>query len=110
MDTTANYRISVQGCLDASWSERLGGVSIQVQPETDEVPAGKTPVTVLSGTFRDQAALAGVLDTLYSLGFPLISVEPLGIQPEAATQASDQESFLRKGGSYDLRSDRLCRS
>ena len=77
MDKVADYRIAVQGCLDRSWSERLGGVSIQVRD-----PAGQAPVSVLTGTFRDQAALAGVIDTLYSLGFPLIAVQILGMKPQ----------------------------
>jgi hypothetical protein len=77
MDTIADYRISVQGCLDRSWSERLGGVSVQVRD-----PAGEMPVSVLTGTFRDQAALAGTIDTLYSLGFPLLSVKVLRTQPQ----------------------------
>ncbi|HSN75491.1 MAG TPA: hypothetical protein VL334_10475, partial [Anaerolineae bacterium] len=37
------------------------------------------PVTVLSGQFQDQAALAGVLNTLYDLGLPLLSVECVGV-------------------------------
>jgi hypothetical protein len=37
--------------------------------------AGETPNTVLSGWLPDQAALLGVLNTLYSLHFPLLSVE-----------------------------------
>jgi hypothetical protein len=80
MDTIADYRISVQGCLDRSWSERLGGVSVQVRD-----PVGQAPVSVLTGTFRDQAALAGTIDTLYSLGFPLLSVQILVIQPQENT-------------------------
>jgi hypothetical protein len=34
-------------------------------------------VTTLEGTLLDQAALAGVLNTLYTLGLPMISVEHL---------------------------------
>jgi len=96
MDTRTDYRITVRGCLDRSWSERLGGISMQVQTEADEAQ-----VTVLTGTFRDQAALAGVLDTLYSLGFPLISVEPLGIHPEEDLQEDgyfDQSHGPSQGG------------
>ena len=32
-------------------------------------------VTMISGRFIDQAALAGVLNLLYDLGFPLLSVQ-----------------------------------
>ena len=38
-------------------------------------------MTVLTGRFVDQAALAGVLNTLYDLGFPLLKVELIEAQP-----------------------------
>jgi hypothetical protein len=66
----AAYRIRVQGRLDESWSPRLGGMAIHVATTSE----GDT-VTTLEGTLLDQAALAGVLNTLYSLGLPMISVE-----------------------------------
>lgn len=66
----ATYRIQVQGQLDASWSPRLGGMAV-CTATTQE----RGPVTTLEGLLLDQAALAGVLDTLYILGLPVISVE-----------------------------------
>ena len=75
-DTPGVYRIGVQGFLDESWSDRMNGVDIRVQELPDEAP-----VTVLIGHFVDQAALAGVLNTLYDLGFPLLTVELLEAQP-----------------------------
>jgi hypothetical protein len=36
-------------------------------------------VTVITGEFQDQAALAGALTQLYDLGFPLLSVEVVAI-------------------------------
>lgn len=84
MDSSVGYRICVQGHLDRSWSERLGGIVIQVLQET-----GDAPVTVLTGTIIDQAALAGVLDTLYSLGFPLLSVEVVDVRPAGSIQNAD---------------------
>jgi hypothetical protein len=75
-DTPAVYRIGVQGCLDNSWSDRMNGVEIRVQSRSDEAP-----VTLLTGRFIDQAALAGVLNTLYDLGFPLLKVELLETKP-----------------------------
>jgi hypothetical protein len=65
----AGYSITVRGCLDASWSDRLGGLQITVS-NTEQEGA----VTRLSGELLDQAALMGVLNALYSLQFPLISV------------------------------------
>ena len=78
LDSTVAYAIRVQGYLDTSWSDRLGGIAIQ--PQT---PPNKAPVTILTGKFADQAALAGVLNTLYDLGLPLLSVECVGIEGES---------------------------
>lgn len=72
LDTSASYEICVQGNLDASWSDRLGGVSIQSNNCADTAP-----VTMLSGSLIDQAALMGVLNALYDLGMPLLSVQYL---------------------------------
>lgn len=76
LDTKASYAIRIQGYLDDSWSDRMNGVSITLQSRPSEAP-----VTVLAGEFQDQAALAGVLNTLYDLGLPLLSVECLAIEP-----------------------------
>jgi len=43
-----------------------------ITPATAE---GGLPVTTLEGDLRDQAALAGVLNTLYELHLPVISVK-----------------------------------
>jgi hypothetical protein len=76
-DSTAIYKIRIQGYLHENWSDRMGGVAIQ----TENRPGGM-PVTVLTGQFQDQAALAGVLSTLYDLGLPLLSVECLAVDEE----------------------------
>ena len=70
--TPATYRIRVQGSVDQSWSEQLNGMSI-CQTEASD----KLPVTILIGHLKDQAALSGVLNTLYELHLPLLSVENL---------------------------------
>ena len=71
-DTPATYRIRIAGYLDNSWSDRLGGVTI-----TTKTKAGETPVTTLSGELVDEAALAGVLNALYDLGYSLQSVKKI---------------------------------
>jgi len=81
-DTEAVYQIGVQGSLDESWSDRMNGVDIRVRNLPDEAP-----VTLLVGRFIDQAALAGVLNTLYDLGFPLLTVELLEAQPLRKAEA-----------------------
>lgn len=69
LGTPANYRIRVQGNLDRSWSDRLEGMTIL--PDLAE----PSFVTVLQGYVVDQAALSGILNTLYELHLPLLSVE-----------------------------------
>ena len=66
----AVYRIRVQGQLDASWSDRLAGMTITVDSENEQ-----KPVTTLEGLLTDQAALSGILNTLYDLHLPVLSVE-----------------------------------
>jgi hypothetical protein len=65
----ATYRISVEGALDEKWSSRLGGMQIA----TEERECQK-PVTTLSGQVPDQAALIGVLNSLYELHLNILSV------------------------------------
>lgn len=69
MDGPATYQIVVQGGLDKRWSGRLGGLEITVF-DTEN----KSTVTQLSGELLDQAALLGVLNTLYDLHLPLLGV------------------------------------
>jgi hypothetical protein len=69
----AIYRIDLQGALDHSWSEEMGGLSIQLVHRAD----GEV-LTQLSGTLTDQSALAGVLNLACSLGMPVLLVQFLG--------------------------------
>ena len=73
----ARYRITVLGFLDESISDRLGEMAIEYE-EPDQ-KSGNSVVT-LTGWLADQAALFGVLKTLYNMRRPLISVEYLGAQ------------------------------
>jgi hypothetical protein len=71
-DHPATYRISVLGRIDPTWSDQIGGM--QIYPIiVDEDP----PVTTIEGVLIDQAALAGVLNTLYELHLTVILVERL---------------------------------
>jgi hypothetical protein len=72
MEKPASYRIIVLGELDQKWSERLGGMNITVDCKENQ-----DSLTTLEGLLRDQAALAGVLSTLYELHLPVRSVECL---------------------------------
>ena len=71
-EAPASYRIRVQGHLDDSWSDRLGGMVI-----TRAFTADKQPMTILIGHLSDQAALSGVMNALYSMHMSVISVELL---------------------------------
>ncbi len=71
-DCQAMYRIRVEGSLQASWSDRLAGMTI-----THETSGEGPPTTTLVGELRDQASLAGVLSTLYELHCPVLLVERL---------------------------------
>jgi hypothetical protein len=68
----ATYRVVVQGVLGEEWSERLGGLALTVIRHE-----GKAPRTTLVGPIRDQAALSGILDTLYGLHMPIHKVETI---------------------------------
>lgn len=72
METPAFYRICVQGRVDAEWSDRLAGMRII---RSDATAGGAT--TVLEGRLLDQAALFGLLATLYDLHLPVLKVECL---------------------------------
>jgi hypothetical protein len=67
------YRICVLGSLEESWSERLGSLHIKACSLKDH----QGPVTELVGRVRDQAELAGLLNSLYELHLTLLSVEML---------------------------------
>ena len=76
-DLPATYQIRVRGYLDDQWSERLGGMEISA----DDSVEGASE-TSLVGWLPDQAALCGVLNALYNLHLPLLSVEMIQVEKE----------------------------
>ena len=70
MHGPAIYRIRVQGKLDAKLAARLGGMQI-----TEVKGKDKGPETILVGRIVDQAALSGILNSLYELRMPVLSAE-----------------------------------
>ena len=72
IDTPATYRIRVQGNLDMSSLDLLGGLSIAPETSVDD-----RTVTILVGHLPDQSALSGVLNTIFEMRLPLLSVENL---------------------------------
>jgi hypothetical protein len=72
MTSPAIYRIRVRGALDAHLVRQLDGINLSEQSDSDEIPTA-----VLVGRLADQAALSGLLNALYELHLPLISLECL---------------------------------
>ena len=80
MSGPAIYRIRVRGHLEADLSDRLEGMRIETLARGDG--AGES---VLEGRLMDQAALTGVLNTLYELHMPVMAVDCLaGLDEEGA--------------------------
>ena len=72
LESPGIYRIKVQGELDPRLSGRFNGMQI-----TTTYTADNLTETILVGKLQDQAALAGVLDKIYNLRLPVLSVECL---------------------------------
>jgi hypothetical protein len=68
--TPATYRIRVQGHIGSDWDDRFGGMTLKC-----ETTAENLKTTILMGHLPDQAALSGVLNTIYDLHLPLLKVE-----------------------------------
>jgi hypothetical protein len=64
--------------MDKRRSDYLCGMSISSRRQH-----GGPIVTTLTGVLVDQAALMGVLSSLYDMGYPLLKVERLGPSPPA---------------------------
>lgn len=60
------YRIRIKGQLDPSWSDWLGGFTIQSQCDDN---------TLLVGPVVDQSALQGILNKLFGMNLKLLSLE-----------------------------------
>ena len=66
------YKIKVFGDLNQTFSERIGGMQLNVDRSHKE-----GPISVLIGQINDQSALSGVLNTLYNSQLTIISVAML---------------------------------
>ena len=66
----ATYRISILGTLDKKWSDYCGGMTIE-----HDIVLNQYPITTLTGILADQSALIGVLNSLYDMGCPILTVE-----------------------------------
>jgi hypothetical protein len=81
----ATYRIRFQGRLDSAWRDFVGDMALSYQGG-----GGPALLTVLTGWVRDQAELFGLLNRLYGLGLPLVSVQLLTpVPPDDAWRLAD---------------------
>ena len=69
------YIIRVAGFLDAECSDRLGGLTVCACERAGD---DARPLAELTGWLADQAALFGVLNTLYDNRYPVLYVEYVG--------------------------------
>ncbi len=72
MKTPAIYRIRVDGKLDSKWSGLLESMNITEVKNAD----GETE-SILVGRLDDQAALSGILNSLYEMHLAVLSTECL---------------------------------
>jgi hypothetical protein len=77
LDQPVRYQITVPGHLDAHWAAWGAEMTMTLGSA-----ANGSPITTLTGTFADQAALHGMLRRLYALGVPLISVNRVDADSE----------------------------
>ena len=65
--TSANYRISLKGCLDDKWSDWFEQMAISTEGDQ----------TILTGPVADQAVLHGLFTRIRDLNLTLLAVERL---------------------------------
>ena len=69
------YQVRVEGKIGPRWLAWFDGLTVSVADEVHIGRPGGTPATTtLTGVLPDQAALAGLLQKLYTLGLPLLEV------------------------------------
>ncbi len=80
MYATTVYRVHIQGAFDETWLQELNpDWTVQFNDENTQV------TTTITGAMCDQAALIGLLSSLYNAGLPLLAVECL-MEPEQVTR------------------------
>ena len=66
----ARYRIKVYGAVDKRWFAYYDNMVLEKENEEE----GR-PLTTITGQVTDQAALLGILNLLYDMQLPLISIK-----------------------------------
>ena len=74
MGTGWEYQVRVEGRIGQRWLAWFDGLAIYASDEDAGQAGGSPAITTLTGVMPDQAALAGLLQKLYTLGLPLVEV------------------------------------
>ncbi len=69
-NTVHNYKIVVSGAIPESWLDRMG----EMRCTTISSLSAHQQRTTLQGAVKDQAELNGILQSLYDLQLPIVSV------------------------------------
>ena len=86
VDQAPLYEIRLKGHLGREWTDWFGGMAVDLTEEGD---------TLLTGPVADQAALHGLLKKARNLGLPLISINPIELDPAEATSAGPNQSLTK---------------
>jgi hypothetical protein len=76
-DHPRRYEIRLGGHLDSRWAARFDGMTLATSSDGS---------TVIEGPVIDQAALHGLLRTLYDIGLPLLSLNQVDTGTPPAPQ------------------------
>ncbi len=69
ISTPVDVSIEIKGILDKTMSEVLGGLSIRNSTISDKIS-----ISYVEGKVTDQAALIGIINTLFNMRFPIMNV------------------------------------
>ena len=72
----AKFEIEVGGVLNKNLSDFLGGLSISHATNNEK------KISLLRGEILDQAALIGILNSLYEMRFPILCVQIIGTKSQ----------------------------
>jgi hypothetical protein len=91
MADRCTYQIRVQGQISERWAHWFEEMTIDMDHDGDFAAT-----TMISGPVADQAALVGLLQRLYTLGMPLLSVRR--IEPGHAEGENETLHHVQQDG------------
>lgn len=81
----ADYQIKVAGIVNQGLSDSFGGMEVFCRKET-----GDMPVTTIRGRVKDQAELAGIINTLHERRYPILVVKCLDVLIDEVESLTDK--------------------